>query len=46
MKTAVTILLVLALYGCIAASTILYGRNAGALAVFALLILGILEGIV
>lgn len=46
MKTAITVLLVVGLYGSIAAITVLYGIKAGALAILALITMGVLEGIV
>lgn len=46
MKTVITILLVAGLYGCIAASVAVYGIKAGALTILALVLMGILEGIV
>lgn len=46
MKTAITALLVVGLYGCIAASVVIYGIKAGALVFLALVMMGLLEGIV
>ena len=46
MKKVITALLVVGLYGCIAASVVIYGIKAGALVFLALILLGILEGIV
>jgi hypothetical protein len=46
MKTAISVLLVLALYGCIALAYHLYGFQGSALMALALILMGILEGIV
>ena len=46
MKVFIIALLVLALYGCIAGAAIWFGHKAAALMCIALIVLGVLEGII
>lgn len=46
MKAFIIALLILALYGCIAGAAIWFGYRAAALMCIALIVLGVLEGIV
>lgn len=46
MKAFITVLLVLALYGCIAGGALWFGHRAAALMCIALVLMGILEGII
>lgn len=46
MKGIIIALLVLALYGCIACAAVWYGYKAAALLGIALIVMGVLEGIV
>ena len=46
MKVIIIALLVLALYGCIAGGALWFGHRAAALMCIALIVLGVLEGII